>query len=123
MLDDVALAYRRFPLALWLYFGVTVLVYALEHAPSSVHTSYTWWGVLIEVVLLWALLRRSVIARRILIFLGAWAAFGGLAIQAAPLDVMATSISALELIKVGLLLTPAMRRYTSSQREYRPRAA
>jgi hypothetical protein len=124
MLDDVRLASRRLPLALWLYFGVTATVYALSQAPSSVHTSYTWWGVAIEVVLLWALLRRSVIARRVLIFLGVLAAFGGIAVQGGgSLDVVATSVSVLELIQVGLLLTPAARRYTSSAGPHLPQAA
>ncbi len=95
--------------------GATALVIGLSFAPSSVHTSYSWWGLALWAGLLAALYFGSILARRLLVFVGVLSAFAGLAIQSGPLDVMATLVSALELIMVALLLTPAMRRYTRSR--------
>ncbi len=108
--------YRRAPLAYWLFVGATILLYVLSQAPSSVHTTYTWWGALIELALLIALFRGSTIARRLLMLFSLLAAFGGMAIQSAPLDAIATICSALNLMMAALLLTPAMRRHTKSPR-------
>jgi hypothetical protein len=108
--------YRSAPPAYWLFVAATVLRYVLSRAPSSVHTTYTWWGVLIEAALLVALFRGSTAARRLLILFNLFAAFAGMAIQAAPLDAMATICSALSLAMAALLLTPAMRRHTKSPR-------
>jgi hypothetical protein len=104
---------RRPPLVLWLYLAATALGYGLSYAPSSVHTSYAASGVLIWAALLIALLFRSIVARRILIVLGVLAAIAGQLVQGGSWDQVAAVLSAVELVKVGLLLTPAMRRYTS----------
>jgi hypothetical protein len=106
---------RRPPVVFWLYLAATVVAFGLSFAPSSVHTSYAWWGLVVWAGLLAALYSGSTIARRVLVFLGILAAFAGVAVQSggSPLDVMATLISGLELINVALLLSPSMRRYTS----------
>jgi hypothetical protein len=75
---------------------------------------------LIELALLIALFRGSAIARRLLILLSLLAALAGMAIQSAPLDVMATICSGLRLAIAALLLTPAMRRHTKSPRHRPP---
>jgi hypothetical protein len=52
--------------------------------------------------------------------LGFLSALGGVAIQNSPLDAMATLRSILDLLLVGLLLTPAMRKHTRSERPHSP---
>ena len=110
---------RRPPAVLWLYFAATALAFGLSFAPSSVDTIYTPVGLLLWAALLIGLSLRLVIARRLLILFGVLTAIVGLDVQ----DQIAVVLSALELVKVCLLLTPAMRRYTDRGSESSPAAA
>jgi hypothetical protein len=104
----------RVPASYWWYIAGTALLVALSLVPSTVHTTYTWPGAAIEVLLLVFLAYGSNLSRLLLIGLGAAAAVGPLALQSGAVDPVATSWSVVALAVTGLLLLPSMRQLTHS---------
>lgn len=90
---------------------VALVLWAL--LPSEVETSYTWEGVLLELVLIAGLFAGLNLCRWALIIIGGAAAFGTVALQSAPLEFVATGWSVLALLVTAILLTPPIRRYTA----------
>jgi hypothetical protein len=107
-------ALGRPPITYWWYVAGTGVIYLMAWLPSSVETTYTWWGVGLELVLLVALVNASNLARWVLFAIGILAALGGLSVQGVSLDVVATAISAVTLCVSLLLLAPSMRSFTSN---------
>jgi len=107
---------RRPPPVFWAYIGGTALVGAMGLLPSSVHTVYTWWGISIEIALLYGMFRGSNSSRLLLIVLGVAMAVGGMLVQATPFEMTATVVCVLTLMTTGLLLTRPMRLYTKDHR-------
>lgn len=81
--------------------------------PSEVSSSYDWQGAVIAFVLIVGIYGRSQICRWILIGIGLLSGVGVLLIQTAPLEFVATMWSILAFGVTSLLMTPAMRQYTS----------
>ena len=102
----------RLPAVFWLYLAGTALLVVLSLLPSSVRTTFTLPGALLEAALLVALALGSNAIRWILVFIGAFASVGSLALQSGSVDLVATMWSALALAVTVLLLAPSMRRYT-----------
>jgi hypothetical protein len=95
--------------------GVLILV-VLARLPSEVHTTYTWYGAIIYILLLVGLARGSNICRMILCFLGVLWAIGVALLLTQPIDAVAAIWSAVAGLTSALLLTPSMRRYTTTGR-------
>lgn len=100
------------PASFWAYLAGTVMLVGLSFIPSSVHTSYSWPGAVVEVILLIALARGSGVSRWILILIGGLASLGSLAVQSGPIDLVATGWSVAALAVTSLLFLPSMRRFT-----------
>lgn len=108
------------PPTFWAYLVGSAVVFGLSFLPSSVETIYTWWGVAVEVLLLYGLARGSHVARLLLAAVGVLGAVGGVMVQMTPLDPWATSQSCLLLGVTCLLFTPSLRAHTRSRRDCPP---
>jgi hypothetical protein len=109
------------PAFFWLYLLGTVALVALSFAPSSIKTSYTWSGGLLELVLLAGLYSGSNLSRLVLVVIGFLAGVGSLALQSPTFDVIGCLWSALAVGVTCLLLTPSMRGFTKQRRLERRR--
>ncbi len=81
--------------------------------PSEVSSSYDWKGAVITFVLVVGIYGRSQVCRWIAVGIGVLSGVGVLLIQTPPLEFVATMWSILVFAATSLLMTPAMRRYTS----------
>jgi hypothetical protein len=97
----------------WAYIAGTAMLVGLSFIPSSVHTSYSWSGAVVEAVLLVTLARGSKVSRWLLILGGVLASFGSLAVQSGTIDLVATGWSIAALAVTCLLFAPSMRRFTT----------
>lgn len=113
--QDRSQRYSTLPRAFFAYVGGTILLIVLSFAPSSVKSSYSWRGAILEVVLLILLFLGSRIGRWILIALGITAAIGSLALQTGSLDLVATGWSILALVVTAILFLPSMRDFTAER--------
>jgi predicted naringenin-chalcone synthase len=96
----------------WYLLGLMLLA-LWSFLPSEVHTEYSVRAAALSGVLLGGLYFRSRACRMVLIGIGCLAALSGIALQDAPLELVATIWSALAACVTALLLSPTMRRYTN----------
>jgi hypothetical protein len=108
------------PRTFWAYLVGTAAVVAVSLLPSSVHTTYSWDGAVLEAVLLIALAYGWSLSRWTLIALGLLAGFGSMALQSGSIDPVATATAVLTLAVTGLLFTPSMRRHTRRRDRLEP---
>lgn len=112
-MEGVAQSIDRAPWTFWAYVASTAIIAALAQLPSSMRTTFTWWGVVVELLLLVGLFMGSNVARWILLVIGVLAAFAGVSVQTTPLDAVPTGVSVFTLAVTCLLLTPSMRVHTA----------
>lgn len=91
--------------------GIAVLV-GLSLLPSSVHTTYSWEGSLVGLILLLGLGRGSDLCRWLLIGVGVMGSIGSLALQSGSIDLVATVWSVTALGVTFILVSPSMRKFT-----------
>jgi hypothetical protein len=103
----------RSPLPLLAYLAGTVVLVLWGLLPSEIETSYTWFGALLQTILVIGLFKRSNRCRWLLIGIGLLTAVGTLMLQTWPPEFVATAWGVIALLTTGLLLTRTMRRYTN----------